>query len=119
MESLYTFYLRLKRFLVDTLLREGLNSFSLDCFFFTDRDSVTHISISNQTKLNELECYFNKLTSLDLSNSKVLRKLNCTSNKFQINLVKICRTALPQITSSTFAFQSRKGSQIYEIIDCE
>ena len=59
---------------------EGICYFTNIKTLYCDYNKLTHIDISNNTKLEFLECTLNQLTSLDISKNTSLKELYCPSN---------------------------------------
>ena len=58
-------------------LSDFINCRELDCYY----NKLTSLNISNCSQLEKIECSHNKLTNLDLSNCSQLSKIKCSYNQ--------------------------------------
>ena len=62
-------------------LREPINGVKIINIIFCDNNLLTNLDVSQNTKLERLDCFSNQLTFLDLSNNILLKNLSCNNNQ--------------------------------------
>lgn len=60
---------------------KGIEYFTAATMLTCDRNKLTSLDVSKNTKLTQLICYGNKLTSLNVSKNTALGLLHCTDNQ--------------------------------------
>ena len=78
------------------------------------------VGIEHFPKLNTLQCYFNKLTTLDLSGNPALNKVNCSFNALtDLNVSNCAQLISLDCGDNNLTNLDLSGTPALQVLDCE